>query len=152
MQVYIQCSQRNTKRIIQSANMHAVKLHNYNIAQLVMIKCRGQQQLSWHGNSEVPGLVPGFNSWLLLCFLGQETSPQPQPPSCQTGTYYHCMQQGTAEEQPMAEAVIPVKITCQKKISFLKFLWHIIQACMCTLCRNNFWNNWWQKESGIIPE
>jgi len=36
-------------------------------------------QLAGHqpGNYEVPGLVPGFDSRLalLLCFLGQETSP-----------------------------------------------------------------------------
>ena len=31
----------------------------------------------WPGNHKVPGLMPGIDPWLLLCFLGQETYPYP---------------------------------------------------------------------------
>jgi len=44
--------------------------------------------------------------------LGKKLYPSPSHPAVKPG---HIVIVCTAEEQPMAEAVIPVKITCQKK-------------------------------------
>ena len=55
----------------------------------------------------------------------------------------------------LRETVITTSYTC-KALTKKMFLLYFIVAFwvgMCTLCQNNLWHNWWQKESaGTIPE
>ena len=81
----------------------------------VVAKWSGHQP----GNRKVPGSMPRIDPRkdprLLLCFLGQETYPSPSHPAVKPGNIVICVWQGTAEKQPLTDAVLPGKITFKKE-------------------------------------
>ena len=66
--------------ITQTMSAHATINIQYRLNATSLSLGAAVAQLAGHrpGNREIPGLVPGFNSRLLLCFLGQETSSATQ--------------------------------------------------------------------------
>ena len=106
----------------------------------VVAKWSGHQP----GNHEVPGSMPRIDPWLQLSFLGKKLgkkrtlAPAVKPKDIVISAV---VWQGTAEKQPLADAVFPGKITFGKKTlsawnqsSSRCSTWHI---CDWTI---NFWS------------
>ena len=69
----------------------------------------------WIYINGLPKLVTIREERLLLYFVGQETYSSPSHPAVKLGHIVICVRQGTAEKQPLADAVLPGKMTFQKK-------------------------------------